>query len=125
MRHVVINDMVEQKLIPSLSAGPKKPPPQAALRSAQVMANSMALRKEVQGILKKAPEVKKEVVEDEDSSSKGPCGYTSASDFSEVTPPSSPGPVLLSQAVYNNPPSSPEGPSLYRGKPVELTKRRY
>lgn len=121
MRHVVINDVVEQKLIPSLSAGPKTPPPAAALRAAQVMANCVSLRRQVQGILKKAPEVKTEVVSEEDST--GPCGYTSASDFSEVTPPSSPGP---SQAVQQQHyPSSPEGPSLYRGKPVELTKRRY
>ena len=120
VRHVKINDVVEQKLIPPLSR-PKRPPTEAQIRAAKAMAEAHKIRK---GILKqdvKTTEVvavKAEVMEEQE-------------DSTEDSTASSQGPILVKKEVKEEtapryyPPSSPEGPTFYRGKPAELTMRRY
>lgn len=116
MRHVKINDVVEQKLIPPLSK-PKRPPTEAQIRAAQAMAEAYKIRK---GILvtSKGPEVVKKPVmpvesEDDSTASQSPIRVKK-----EVVE------EVEEQGQVYYVPSSPEGPSFYRGKPAELTTRQ-
>lgn len=123
---IKFNDEGEQKLIPGVSK-PKKPPTQAQIEMAKIMAECYSVKKAKKGIL---------VVK-----SGGPRD-TEAPPTS--TPPQSP---LARQNNHHSavetdeeqeeenkhpptqqhyyPPSSPEAPSFYRGKPPELLSRRY
>lgn len=117
VRRVKINDVAEQKLIPALSK-PKRPPTEAQIRAAQAMAEAYKIRK---GILKTAPpappaaaEIKTVVMEesseDDSTASQSPIRVKKE--------------VVEDQGQVYYVPSSPEGPSFYRGKPAELTTRQ-
>lgn len=119
VRHVKINDVVEQKLIPPLSK-PKTPPTQAQIMAAKAVAEAYRIRK---GILKDV-EVKKEVVEVEESEPERDDSTDSTSPIVkrkriEVKK------EVVEEPPHYYPPSSPEAPTFYRGKPAELSVRRY
>lgn len=121
---IKFNDEGEQKLIPGVSK-PKKPPTQAQIEMAKIMAECYSVKKANKGIL---------VVKSASRDTEAP---------PTSTPPQSP---LARQNNHHSggetdeeqeenkhpptpqhyyPPSSPEAPSFYRGKPPELLSRRY
>jgi hypothetical protein len=124
---IKFNDTGEQKLIPPLSV-PKKPPTKAQIKAARIMAEAYSSRK---GILAKTTTTTKKEEEDEEKPPQSPISAhpqqqqqmeTDDEQEEEIvhqhhTPPQ--------QQQYAPPPSSPEIPSFYRGKPPELTSRRY
>ncbi len=100
VRRVAINDVVEQKLIPPLSA-PKRPPTQAQIQAARVLAETKAVRKSIL-LARSSP----------------PAADTTADKKPEPK-------KLKTEKTPDLPPASPEIPSYYRGKSLDFTRRYY
>lgn len=124
---IKFNDEGEQKLIPGVSK-PKKPPTQAQIEMAKIMAECYSVKKAKKGIL---------VVKSASRDTEAPPASTppqsplarqnhhSAVETDEEQEENKHPPTPQQQEHHYYPPSSPEAPSFYRGKPPELLSRRY
>lgn len=127
---IKFNDEGEQKLIPSLNT-PKKPPTKAQIRAARIMAEVYSNRKGILSKSKNTVTVQPAVVIPAAAAQQQQRSHSPLTPHSAETDDEQEDEVqhhvssLPQQQHYGGPPSSPEAPSYYRGKPLELTSRRY